>query len=287
MSKVSPDQIMSATTAEISPQYFSGDFFVNRKLIIAILSFCLLVGFVLRVHDLGVESLSEDELNKLQTVAEYRTNGLSGRNGEHPFLMKGLQTLSIIASEKVNQSFLINSPDWKISEESALRFPTVLFGTFTALLLFFLIKHLFGSHIGLVTAALWAVDPNAIGFNRIAKEDSFLLFFFLLANYFWIVSQSRAERIDKGWVKYLWLTAIAFGAMMASKYMPHLLGIHAAYYNIFQGIPATKWRLGKYRWIMFMVVMGVTFLIFNPTILIPETWQQMLAFFQRKTNWTR
>lgn len=235
----------------------------------------MLAGFGLRAGKLGAESLSEDELNKLQTVAEYRAGGLSGRNGEHPFLMKGLQTASVIISEKLNDSIGKNAP---ISEEAALRFPTALVGTLTILLLYLLFKEFFGAGIGLITAGLWAVDPIAVGFDRVAKEDSFLLFFFLLANLFWVRGQTVAERGCAGWIKYAWAAAIAFAAMIASKYLPHLLAVTAAYYFLFQSIPATKWRMGKMRWLAFFAIMGAAFIVFNPTILIPETWREMLKF---------
>src|SRR5437868_5636529 len=138
-----------------------------------ILVLLLAAGFAFRVYDLGAESLGEDEFNKLETVAEYRQNGLSSKNGEHPFLMKGLQAVSIVASEKLNASLATNIP-----EEAALRFPIALFGTFSALLLFLVVSELFGPSIGLVSAALWAVEPLAISFDRVAKEDSLVLFFF-------------------------------------------------------------------------------------------------------------
>lgn len=276
-------QILPPTTAGIYPEKFSDDHFFtrNRKLLVVFLSIFTLLGFGLRIGNLGAESLSEDELNKLQTVAEYRANGLSGRNGEHPFLMKGLQTASITLSEKWNNSISSES-GWRISEEAALRFPTALFGTFTALLLYLLFSELFGSTIGLITAALWAVDPIAIGFDRVAKEDSFLLFFFLLANVFWMRAQSAAERGKDNWLRYVWCAAAAFGAMVASKYLPHLLAISAAYYKAFLAIPAACWRLGKLRWLKFLVVMGIAFLVCNPTILIPETWREMMTFSGEK-----
>lgn len=239
----------------------------------------MLVGFAFRVRDLSAESLSEDELNKLQTVADYRENGLSGRNGEHPFLMKGLQTISFIIADKWNASVL---PARQISDETALRFPTALVGTLTILLLFLLVRELFGSTIGLISAALWAVEPAAIGFDRIAKEDSFLLFFFLLSGFFWLRGQTAAERGNTKWLKYALLAGVAFAAAVASKYLPHLLGILASYYAIFQAIPATKWRLGKIRWLLFVIVLGLSFLVFNPTILIPDTWREMLKFSSEK-----
>lgn len=272
------EQILPPTTAAIRPDYFPSYFFLDRKISIIFLVIFLFIGFGLRVFDLGAESLSEDELNKLQTVAEYREKGLTGRNGEHPFLMKGLQTISLSVADKLNNSFFSES---KISDEFALRFPTALLGTFTALLIFLLLNQFFGSSIALIAAALWAVDPSAIGFDRIAKEDSFLLFFFLLANTIWVFGQTASER-GKSFTKYLVFTAAAFGAMLASKYLIHVLFIGLAYFAIIRSVPATKWQIGKMRWLVFYALIGISFLIFNPTILLPDTWREMLTFSSEK-----
>lgn len=270
-----PTPIKPQTTAGIFPERFDDKLFFggSRVAAIVILIVFLVVGFALRVDQLGSESLSEDELNKLQTVEEYRNNGLSSKNGEHPFLMKGLQTVSIAAAEKLNAVAGAN-----ISEEAALRFPIALFGTFTALLLFLFVSELFGRSIGLVSAILWAVEPMAVGFDRIAKEDSLVLFFFLLTNLLWVKSQTLAETGSPRWLRYVWLTGVAFAALMASKYYPFLLAITAAYYIIFQQLPGNRWALGPKRWLIFWAVMGIAFLIFNPTIVLPDTWREMLKF---------
>ncbi len=271
------EQPIAAVTAGINPEKFADRHFFtsNRSLLIIFLVIITLGGFALRTYQLGAESLSEDELNKLQTVADYRADGLSGRNGEHPFLMKGLQLVSISAAEKLNETVF---SDRKISDEFALRLPTAVIGTLMILAIFLLVSEMFGTPLGLISAVLWAFEPTAISFDRVAKEDSFLIFFFLLTNFFWLRGQSRAERGADDWFKYTLLAAAAFAALMASKYLPHLLGISGAYYYIFQTIPATRWRLGKTRWLTFFAVAGVCFLIFNPTILLPETWREMLKF---------
>ncbi len=266
-----PDKIQPIITAGTNPAKFADRYFADKTVLAITLSLLILLGFGFRVANSGTESLSEDELNKLQTVAEYRENGLSGRNGEHPFLMKGLQTISVSIGEKFN-----------VSDEAALRFPTALFGSFSILLLFLLVKELFGSTIGVISSALYAVDPNAIGFDRIAKEDSFLLFFFLFAGVFFLRSQTIAEKGERNPQPLYYVTAIGFAGMMASKYMPHILAVFGSYYNIFQAIPQTEWRLGKVKWLKFFAVAGVAFLIFNPTILLPETWREMLMFASEK-----
>ena len=268
--------IQPQTTAAIFPEKFQvpGLPRISKTALWIALAFMIAAGFGLRTYQLGRESLGEDEFNKLKTVEEYRTNGLTGRNGEHPFLMKGLQTASISASEKWNAAV---GPSAAISEEAALRFPTALFGTFTSLLLFLLISQLFGTWPGLIAAALWAVDPSAVGFDRVAKEDSFLLFFFLLANVFWIRGQTGAERGESGWVRYAYIAAFFFGSMVASKYLPHLLAISLGY-NVVLAFPGHKWQLKPKRWLIFFAVMGIGFLICNPTILLPQTWREMVTF---------
>jgi hypothetical protein len=274
------------TTAGLRPELFRepGALQLGRTGLIIILVLFALAGLWLRATDLGAEALSEDELNKLEAVADYRANGLTAANGEHPFLMKALQTASIIAAERWNRSAFVaaRASTLHISTEAALRVPSIIFGAFTLIVLYLVAAELFGSEVALIAAALWAVDPTAISFNRIAKEDTFLLFFFLLANVFWLRSQRVAESGVGNPEPLYWATAASFGAMMASKYMPHLMAVGVSYYYIFQGIPQTRWRMGKKRFLIFFCFMGATFLILNPTILLPATWHEMRIFAGEK-----
>jgi hypothetical protein len=275
----------STITAGLRPEFLAkrGIVTVNRRLLISILAFLVLVGFGVRVSSLSAEGLSEDELNKLQAVGDYRAHGLTSANSEHPLLMKGLLTASMVVADKWNSVPSLGGQK-PISPESALRFPGTIFGALTAVLIYLLAAELFGAEVGLIAAALWAFDPMAVGFNRIAKEDTFLLFFFLLGNIFWLYGQRVAEftRSAQQAQKYYWASAAAFGAMMASKYVPQLLTIAVAYYGVFQGVPATRWRLGKRRFLIYCGVMGVVFVILNPTILLPDTWRQMGQFAGQK-----
>lgn len=272
-------------TARIRPELFErrGLQIRSRTVIITALALIALLGFGFRAYELGAEGLSEDELNKLQAVEQYRSHGLSSINGEHPFLMKALQAVTVVAAERWNSSSVAAQyPSAQVSTETALRLPSTIFGAATALLIFLLVSELFGNEIALIAAALWAFDPSAIGFNRIAKEDTFLLFFFLLANVFWLKSQRAAESGTRNPEPLYWATAAAYGAMMASKYLPHLMAVGISYYYIFQGIPRTRWRMGKKRFLIFFAVMGVVFLICNPTILLPGTWHEMRVFAGEK-----
>ncbi|HJT65959.1 MAG TPA: glycosyltransferase family 39 protein [Pyrinomonadaceae bacterium] len=263
-------------TAGLRPELFAGRGVLanSRALVFAALVVLVLAGFGFRVTGLSAEGLSEDELNKLNAVADYRARGLTGANGEHPMLMKALQAASIIAAEKWNSL----APAEQISPETALRLPGVIAGAFTALLIYLIAAELFGAEVALIAAALWAFNPSAIAFARIAKEDTFLLFFFLLANVFWLRGQRVAESTDRNPNKYYWATAACYGAMIASKYLPHLFTVSICYYWMFQQLPEARWRLGKIRLLKFFAIMAVVFLVLSPTVLLPETWRQMGLF---------
>ena len=264
-------------TAGLRPELFAGRGLLtnSRTLIFIALAVLILAGFGFRVTGLSAEGLSEDELNKLTAVSEYRTRGLTGTNGEHPMLMKALQTASIIAAEKWNS---LVGPAEQIAPETALRLPGVIAGALTALLIYLIAAELFGAEVALIAAALWAFNPTAIGFNRVAKEDTFLLFFFLLANVFWLRGQRIAESTDRNPNRYYWASAACFGAMVASKYVPHLMTISVCYYWMFQQLPETRWRFGKKRFLQFFAIMFLVFLVLSPTVLLPETWRQMGLF---------
>jgi hypothetical protein len=253
---------------------------LSRALIATVLSFFVLAGLGFRVVGLSKEGLSEDELNKLTAVTDYRAHGLTSANGEHPLLMKAALTVSVIVSERWNQtSFVVAHPELNVPVETSLRIPGAILGALSAALVFLIATELFGLEIGLIAAALWSFDPLTIGFNRIAKEDTFLVFFFLLANVFWLRGQRVAEsQPHRRPEPFYWAAAACFGAMLASKYVPQVLAISMAYYYAFQKMPPTRWRLGKKKFLRFFIVMGVAFLAFNPTILLPGTWRTILNF---------
>ena len=262
-------------TAGLRPDLFAGRGVLSSSKTVVFIALIVLTvaGFGFRVTSLSAEGLSEDELNKLSAVADYRAHGLTGANGEHPMLMKAFQAASIIIAEKWN-----NNSSHQISFETALRLPGTIVGALSTILIFLIASELFGVEVALIASALWAFDPMAIGFSRIAKEDSFLLFFFLLANVFWLRGQRVAESTDQNPNRYYWATAAAYGAMVASKYVPPLFAISICYYWIFQNLPETRWRLGKKRLLAFFAIMGIVFLILSPTVLLPETWKQMGLF---------
>lgn len=272
------DQVSTANINP-SPYFREGGIAFGKFAIVGLLAIFVVGGFWLRSAQLSAESLGEDEWKKLQTVEDYRAHGLTGANGEHPLLLKGMLTISVFAAEYWDSTSIAkDSPSLQIPVETALRFPVTLLGALCSVLIFLIAAELFGVEVGLIAAALWAFDPSGISFSRIAKEDVVMTFFFMLANVFFLRGQRAAENGETNYIKWLWWTAVAYGAMLATKYFPHFLAISAAYYYTFQGLPSTRWRIGKMRWLIFLVIVGVSFLLFNPTILLPDTWRAITSF---------
>ncbi len=278
---------LPAITAGLRPELFgeAGARSLSRTLLVAVLSVLVIVGFGFRTNGLSTEGLSEDELNKLNAVSDYRAHGLTAANGEHPLLMKAMLTISVIGAEKWNATSLVATHrELNLPVETSLRLPNALFGALTVVLIFLVASELFGLEAALIAAALWAFDPLAIGFNRIAKEDTLLVFFFLLANVFWLRGQRIAEsQPQRRPEPFYWATAAAFGAMLASKYVAQMIAISVAYNYAFQRIPTTRWQIGKIRFIKFFLVMGAVFLVCNPSILLPGSWRAILNFTSSRT----
>lgn len=137
--------------------------------VVGTLALLVVLGFGLRLNQLGAIGFAEDEMNKLDAVHSYERGDFSA-NAEHPMVMKALMFVSTHLAPTN-------------TEEVALRLPNVLFGALTVIPLFLLTAAFFDRWTGLLAAAFWAFGINAITHNRIGKEDTLLVFFMLFAFY--------------------------------------------------------------------------------------------------------
>jgi asparagine N-glycosylation enzyme membrane subunit Stt3 len=230
-----------------------------------------LLGFVLRFYRLDAAGLSEDETRKLTAVGEY-LQGQFTANAEHPMLMKLLMTATI----SINN--FLHSP---LAVETALRLPNVLFGALTSLILYRFFREMFGFGVGLLTALLWAININAILINRVAKEDTLLVFFLWLAYYCFRKAKKTLETEVAKKQRYYGWTGIYFGLMMASKYFPHYFGLNFLYYHL---LGPNEWN-GKVKLsylARLFILMGITFVIFNPLPFLPGSLSYMLQYAQEQ-----
>ncbi|MBV9924733.1 MAG: glycosyltransferase family 39 protein [Acidobacteria bacterium] len=226
-------------------------------------------GFALRAGGVGEVGFAEDEINKLEAVRAYDRGDFT-ENAEHPMVMKAL----IYASARAADSWGLNA----VGDEASIRFPNVLFGTLTLFPVFLLTSAFFGRRTGLVAAALWATGVGAVTYNRVAKEDTLLVFFMLFALYFYIRAKQASGFDPAAKRKNYLLSAVSWGLMFASKYFPHYFGLNMLYHYLFH---VRKREPGEPRGntpALFYVVVAVTFLLVNPAVLLPQTWKYLSAY---------
>lgn len=228
------------------------------------------------VSDIG---FAEDEINKLEAVRAYGRGDITP-NAEHPMLMKTLIFVSMRAAHAWNARAGAGDTlhALNISDEAALRFPNVLFGALTLLPLFLLANAFFGRRTALITAALWATGVNAVTYNRVAKEDTLLVFFMLSAFYLYVRAK-QASGFEPQLKRNFYLgSAAAFGLMFASKYFPHYFGLNMLYHHFARlrvrdpGEPP-----GRTPTLFYFVILAA-FLAANPSILLPETWSYITTY---------
>lgn len=235
-----------------------------------------LASFAVRVHQVGFYSLSEDEAAKWEAIEQYRQGHFVAVNAEHPMLMKLLAWGTSSLGERWNGHAIRHG--WPIaSREAWLRLPNVILGAATTFVLYLLARSLLGGVGALATASFWAFGPLPVALNRLLKEETPLVFFSLLACYFYL----RAKKApDNGQVQtWLCLSAIGFGLSFASKYAPQLFGLNALAWYV-AGRRGLDPR-GSIVPLRFYALIMITFLLCNPVIVVPADVQSMFHWIQQ------
>jgi hypothetical protein len=261
---------VAASRAETQPR--GRAWALDRAALVA-LSLLFACGLGLRLWGVSAIGFAEDEINKLEAVGAYSRGDITP-NAEHPMLMKTLMLVSTRAADAWNargrEGDTIAALD--ISDEAALRFPNVLFGALTILPLFLLTRALFDRRAALVAAALWALGVNAITYNRVAKEDTLLVFFMLFAFHFYVRAK-QTSGYDAGLKrKFYTRSGASFGLMLASKYFPHYFGLNMLYHHFARLRRREPNEPAGHTPAIFYVVLLAAFLVANPAILLPQTW---------------
>ena len=233
------------------------------------------LAFGLRATALSSYGFSEDEINKVRAIEQYRHGQLSA-NAEHPMLMK----LAMLASADVASAWNhVATPASAIATETAIRLPNALVGAATSAALFGVCDVLFGTPIAMMAALLWALDVNAIAINRIGKEDTFALFFFLLAVWCYERAKRQGTTDPKRAQRWYAGSGASFGLMLASKYFPQYLGVYALF-NAITDPDAGANRPSRLR---HYGAMAIAFVATNVTVLAPPTWRYVLDYFHGAT----
>jgi dolichyl-phosphate-mannose-protein mannosyltransferase len=244
---------------------------LERSLVLA-LAAVVVLGLGLRLRGLGSIGLAEDEVNKVEAVRAYAHGDLRP-NAEHPMLMKSLIYVSVQAA-RVWQAVTGEV----VSDEAIVRLPNVIFGALSAVPLFLLTAAFFDRRTGLLAATLWSFGINAITYNRIAKEDTLLVFFLLFAFYFYLRAKQTSGHDAKRKRRLYGLSGMSFGLMMASKYFPHYFGLNALYHHYVHVRKPEEGEPPGGVHPIYYLALAIAFLVANPAVLLPQTWEYMNAY---------
>src|SRR5437588_1646061 len=179
----------------------------DRKRWSLALAACMAVGLWLRAHGLSAEGFADDEVHKWLAANRYLAGDFGGDDLEHPMLMKALIALCLALAPR------------GAAPEAIARLPNVLAATLSIWAVAQLGRRLFGRATGALAAALAAVSPTLIGYQRIAKEDTLVALFLMFV--LWCLAEAHAAAQDgreaegRRWELF---GAAALGALFASKY---------------------------------------------------------------------
>jgi len=230
------------------------------------------LAFAVRFDHLDFNSLSEDESAKWTAVQQYRQGHFVGVNSEHPMMLKMLAWASLTAGAHWNRVASLYS--WPVmSPEGWLRFPNVLLGAATTAILFLFCRRMMGFVGSCAAGFFWAVAPLPVALNRLAKEETPLTFFTLLACYFYCrAQQADGDRSARRWYD---LSAIGFGLSFASQYIPHLFGLNALAWLIAGKMGLTR-KPSRFSYKRFYLVMFIIFILVNPVVVSPANFNAIL-----------
>jgi len=249
--------------------------FVRSKEFLLVLLLTL-ASLLVRVHQIGFYSLSEDETAKWEAIQQYRHGHFAGVNAEHPMLMKLMAWASLDAGDQWNRRAFAHG--WPvISPEAALRLPNAILGAATTFVLFLLARAFFGAVGAFAAASFWAFTPLPIALNRLLKEETPFVFFSLLACYFYLrAKKSQTEPGTRSWLDF---SAITFGLAFASKYALQFFGLNALAWYI-AGRTGLDSKPFGHRLARFFLILGLTFVLANPVILVPSNLHSMAAWMR-------
>jgi len=257
----------------------------SRRDLVSLLAAAVLLGFVIRLSGLERIGLAEDEVNKIVAIRQYQQGEFTG-NAEHPMLMKGLILVSVSLADEWNRRCAEIPGCGPVSEEVAVRLPNVLVGALTAIPLFLLGSFFFSRRVGLLAAFLWATGVHAVFINRVAKEDTLLVFFLLWGLYFHGRMKTTADQAARPKRIFHLLSAACFGLLLASKYFPHIAGVPLLFYFLHRKYNPSQYppdRYGRRDLVLYLAVMAGAFLLANPMVLHPTVLAYIFSYTGQTT----
>lgn len=160
--------------------------------------------------------------------------------------------------------FLIQHLFIKIFGENtfAFRLPSAIFGVLSVYILYLIGRRLFSENVGLLAAASLAVTVNHVYISRIGLQESYAIFFMLLATHFFLKSLTNAGGMranTENSSAFIW-TGVALGLGFLTKYNTFIMvPIFLVYLLIY--------RRDVFKNLKFWLGALIALVIFSPVII--------------------
>ena len=207
-----------------------------------LLFFIVVLGFFLRVYDLDGKSLWVDEIYTLKVARGGLFSDIDG-----PFNSSPLHGLFM--------QFWINIFG---DSEFALRFPSVIFGTLSILMIFFFAKTLYGESVGLISSFLFCLSIFNIDFANQAR--GYTLFVLVTITSFYCLFNILHSRRNH----MVWIWGLFAGLCIWSH--PH--GIFAIFAQIL--IVGVHLRKNALQFLLRQYYLGVLLILYG-LLLLPRS----------------
>lgn len=195
--------------AKLEVQYEKIDmikkYILDKKILLIIISIIIL-SFLLRIYDLGGESLWYDESSSIY-------------NANKPILSIVLDKPYYILYHTVLHFWIELFGD----SEFSIRFPSVIFGVLSVYMIYKLGELIFDTNIGLLSSFMLSISLYHIRYSQEARSYSLLVLLALLSNYYFIKILENKDR------KHI------IGYILSSITMVYTHG-YGLFYLIFQNI---------------------------------------------------
>jgi mannosyltransferase len=220
----------------------------NKRRIASVIFSVVLVGASVRAYRLGHQSLWADEVH---TVI----------NSDAP-LLKVLTRPEPNPNTPTLYYLLIYAVLAIGNRESLLRLPSMVLGSLSILLLYFVLHRWLGKVVGIIGAMIMAVSPFHVWYSQEARPYALLVFLSLLS--LWLVQQLLEGRTNR------WLRA-GFVISTALTFYCHTVGIAFIGFVgalVLLAVPREKWKdwLGLFAAIALLVAPAVYQLVVTPPV---------------------
>jgi len=202
----------------------------------------LLAGIVLRIYDLGAESLWYDEIGSIEQATR-----------DLPFLF---------AKSYLSPAYFLFLKYWMRifgMSEFALRFPSVIFGVGAIYLIYKLARELFNRKIGLLSSFILAISPFHLFYSQEVRHYGLMVFLSLLSMLFFLkIVENKFPVSNRLYACYVIINVLL---LYTSLWAIFVIFIQ----NVFFFLQKIK---QKKKWLVFQAIIFLAFLVwFIPFII--------------------